>query len=66
MGHFLKEQGSLDKTAAGKMMTAVGKAQSYSSQQRCVILLAKKCQEPALLSIIIHTACFKNTDIVYR
>jgi len=36
MGQFLKEQGSLDKTAAGKMMTAVGKAQCYTSQQRFV------------------------------
>lgn len=34
MGRFLKEQGSLDKTAAGKMMAAVGKAQCYTSQQR--------------------------------
>ena len=37
MGQFLKEQGSLDKTAAGKMMTAVGKAQCYTSQQRYVV-----------------------------
>ncbi|XP_076822681.1 islet cell autoantigen 1-like isoform X2 [Clavelina lepadiformis] len=34
MGRFLKEQGALDKTSAGKMMIAVGKAQCYTSQQR--------------------------------
>uniref|UniRef100_H2ZC38 AH domain-containing protein n=1 Tax=Ciona savignyi TaxID=51511 RepID=H2ZC38_CIOSA len=34
MGRFLKDQGSLDKTAAGKMMNAVGKAQCYTAQQR--------------------------------
>ena len=34
MGRFLREQGSSDKSKAGKMMIAVGKAQSYSAQQR--------------------------------
>ena len=34
MGRFLRDQGSLDKTKAGKMMIAVGKAQSYAAQQR--------------------------------
>lgn len=34
MGRFLREQGSQDKSKAGKMMIAVGKAQSYSAQQR--------------------------------
>lgn len=34
MGRFLKDQGALDKTKAGKMMIAVGKAQSYAAQQR--------------------------------
>ena len=34
MGRFLKDQGSLDKTKAGKMMIAVGKAQSFAAQQR--------------------------------
>ena len=37
MGQFLKEQGTLDKTAAGNMMIAVGKAQCYTSQQRLVV-----------------------------
>ena len=36
MGRFLREQGSQDKSKAGKMMIAVGKAQSYSAQQRWV------------------------------
>ena len=39
MGRFLKEQGAMDKTAAGKMMAAVGKAQCYTSQQRYLISL---------------------------
>ncbi|XP_078489723.1 islet cell autoantigen 1-like isoform X1 [Ciona intestinalis] len=34
MGRFLKDQGSLDKTAAGKMMAAAGKAQCFTAQQR--------------------------------
>ena len=34
MGRFLKDQGALDKTPAGKIMAAVGKAQCYSAQQR--------------------------------
>lgn len=34
MGRFLKHNGKTDKTRAGKMMTSVGKAQSYASQQR--------------------------------
>jgi hypothetical protein len=34
MGRFLREQGALDKTKAGKMMIAVGKAQSFAAQQR--------------------------------
>eukprot|EP00112_Aurelia_sp_Birch-Aquarium-sp1_P001651 Seg1178.11 transcript_id=Seg1178.11/GoldUCD/mRNA.D3Y31 product="Islet cell autoantigen 1" protein_id=Seg1178.11/GoldUCD/D3Y31 len=34
MGRFLRDQGSTDKTRAGKMMIAVGKAQSYAAQQR--------------------------------
>ena len=36
MGRFLREQGSQDKSKAGKMMIAVGKSQSYSAQQRYV------------------------------
>lgn len=39
MGRFLREQGSQDKSKAGKMMIAVGKAQSYSAQQRYVLML---------------------------
>ena len=38
MGRFLREQGSQDKSKAGKMMIAVGKAQSYSAQQRYIII----------------------------
>lgn len=38
MGRFLKDQGSLDKTKAGKMMIAVGKAQSFAAQQRYFIM----------------------------
>ena len=34
MGRFLRDQGATDKTKAGKMMIAVGKAQSYAAQQR--------------------------------
>jgi hypothetical protein len=37
MGRFLKDQGKLDKTKAGKMMVAVGKSMSYSGQQRLTI-----------------------------
>ena len=37
MGRFLKDQGALDKTKAGKMMIAVGKAQSFAAQQRFAI-----------------------------
>jgi len=36
MGRFIRDQGSLDKTKAGKMMIAVGKAQSFAAQQRFV------------------------------
>jgi len=35
LGRFLKEHGRLDKTRAGKMMTAAGKLMSYTAQQRC-------------------------------
>lgn len=34
MGRYLKSQSQVDRTRAGKMMAAVGKAQSFSSQQR--------------------------------
>lgn len=34
MGRFLRDQGTTDKTKAGKMMIAVGKAQSFAAQQR--------------------------------
>jgi len=34
MGRFLKDQGGLDKTPAGKLMGAMGKAQCFTSQQR--------------------------------
>jgi len=34
MGRFLKEQGTMDKTPAGKLMCAMGKAQCMNSQQR--------------------------------
>ena len=37
LGRFLKDQGKLDKTKAGKMMVAVGKSMSYSGQQRLAI-----------------------------
>ncbi|KAG8225173.1 hypothetical protein J437_LFUL006698 [Ladona fulva] len=37
MGRFLKESGKNDKTKAGKMMVAVGKALSYSGQQRLTL-----------------------------
>lgn len=33
-GRFLKEAGKVDKTRAGKMMTATGKTLNYSAQQR--------------------------------
>ncbi|XP_059470963.1 islet cell autoantigen 1 [Neocloeon triangulifer] len=34
MGRFLKEAGKVDKSQAGKMMILVGKAMSYTGQQR--------------------------------
>ena len=37
MGRFLKDFGKLDKTKAGKIMIASGKAVSYSSQQRLAL-----------------------------
>ena len=37
LGRFLKDQGKLDRTRAGKMMVAVGKTMSYSGQQRLSI-----------------------------
>ena len=37
MGRFLKNESQQDKTRAGKMMAAVGKAQSFASQQRQVM-----------------------------
>ena len=37
MGRFLKDFGKLDKTKAGKIMIASGKAMSYSSQQRLAL-----------------------------
>ncbi|KAK7585859.1 hypothetical protein V9T40_000038 [Parthenolecanium corni] len=37
MGNFMKEYGKIDKTRAGKMMTAVGTSMSYTGQQRFVM-----------------------------
>ncbi|XP_067907336.1 islet cell autoantigen 1 [Heterodontus francisci] len=37
LGRFLRSQGSQDKTRAGKMMQASGKALCFSSQQRLVL-----------------------------
>ncbi|CAH1789275.1 unnamed protein product [Owenia fusiformis] len=37
MGRFLKQKCKEDKTRAGKMMAAVGKSQSFSSQQRLAL-----------------------------
>lgn len=37
LGKFLKDNGKVDKTRAGKMMAAVGKTMSYTSQQRLAI-----------------------------
>ncbi|XP_076623265.1 islet cell autoantigen 1-like protein isoform X2 [Colletes latitarsis] len=37
MGRFLKDAGKQDRTRAGKMMSAVGKSLSYSSQQRLAL-----------------------------
>lgn len=39
MGRFLKNESQQDKTRAGKMMAAVGKAQSFASQQRHAIIV---------------------------
>lgn len=36
-GRFLREHGSVDKTKAGQMMISVGKALSYTAQQRWVL-----------------------------
>lgn len=38
LGRFLRSQGSQDKTRAGKIMQATGKALCFSSQQRLVCL----------------------------
>ena len=38
-GRFLKSHSQQDKTRAGKMMAAVGKSLSFSSQQRYLIFL---------------------------
>lgn len=47
MGRFLKQSSSVDKTRAGKMMAAVGKAQTSSSEQRLALRppLARLYQE---------------------
>ncbi|XP_798343.3 islet cell autoantigen 1 isoform X2 [Strongylocentrotus purpuratus] len=47
MGRFLKQCSSVDKTRAGKMMAAVGKAQTSSSEQRLALRppLARLYQE---------------------
>jgi hypothetical protein len=45
MGRFLKNESQQDKTRAGKMMAAVGKAQSFASQQRYVVV-AFHCIQP--------------------
>ncbi|XP_070691948.1 islet cell autoantigen 1 [Pempheris klunzingeri] len=37
LGHFLRSQGSQDKTRAGKIMQATGKALCFSSQQRLAL-----------------------------
>ncbi|XP_034409471.1 islet cell autoantigen 1 [Cyclopterus lumpus] len=37
LGRFLRSQGSLDKTRAGKIMQATGKALCFSSQQRLAL-----------------------------
>ncbi|VDO99980.1 unnamed protein product [Soboliphyme baturini] len=37
LGRFLKHQGKTDKTNAGKIMAAVGRAQSYTAQQRLAL-----------------------------
>jgi len=37
MGHFLRNHGEQDKTQAGKMMNAVGKAMIYSARQRSTL-----------------------------
>ena len=39
MGRFLRDRGATDKTKAGKMMIAVGKAQSFSAQQRWLCMV---------------------------
>lgn len=39
LGKFLRSQGFQDKTRAGKMMQATGKALCFSSQQRCVAFI---------------------------
>uniref|UniRef100_A0A915IMP2 AH domain-containing protein n=1 Tax=Romanomermis culicivorax TaxID=13658 RepID=A0A915IMP2_ROMCU len=39
LGRFLKSQGKADKTQAGKIMAAVGRAQSYTAQQRLSLRL---------------------------
>lgn len=37
LGRFLKQHGKADKTQAGKMMAGVGRAQSFSAQQRLAL-----------------------------
>lgn len=52
MGRFLKDFGKLDKTRAGKIMVASGKAMSYSSQQRLAL-------RPAILRLAEEVDTFR-------
>ena len=77
MGRFLKDFGKLDKTKAGKIMIASGKAMSYSSQQRLalrpsIMRLAEEVDTFRYRAIedtsdtVSGKALFKNYIIVVR
>lgn len=64
LGRFLRSQGSQDKTRAGKIMQATGKALCFSSQQRLVqvwgVILELFIQSPGMF-----TPKLQNKDNIY-
>lgn len=60
LGRFLRSQGSQDKTRAGKIMQATGKALCFSSQQRWVQVWG------VTLELFIHSSgMFTHEDYIY-
>lgn len=64
LGRFLRSQGSQDKTRAGKIMQATGKALCFSSQQRLVqvwgVILELFIESPGMF-----TPKLQNKDNIY-